>query len=190
MAQFFKLLFSFAPWLAFMFIAHGSLLRLKIGLAVALALSVVMGLMGLHRGVILWAGLAFFVYATVAVLGFEHMWTVTHMGVLAHGTLALSTWYTLAIGKPFTLEYAKDHAPREMWTHPAFIATNNLLTGVWGTVFTLGALIAWLKMTVKVDPEWLYEVANYSLMVGCMAFTTRYPEWIKQRRMAEAKENA
>lgn len=190
MTQFLKLLFSFAPWLAFMFIAQGSLLRLKIGLVVALALSVVMGVLGLHRGVILWAGLAFFGYATAAVVGFEHMWTVMHMGILAHGTLALSTWYTLAVGKPFTLEYAKDHTPREMWTHPAFIAINNLLTGVWGAVFTLGAVIAWLKMTVKVDPEWLYEVANYSLMVGCMAFTTWYPAWVKSRRLARERESA
>ena len=190
MAQFIKLLFSFAPWLCFMFIAQGSLLRLKIGLVVALVLSVAMGALGLHRGVILWAGLAFFGYATAAVLGFEHMWTIQHMGILAHGTLALSTWYTLAVGRPFTLEYAKDHAPREMWTHPAFIATNNLLTGVWGAVFTLGALIAWLKMTVKVEPEWTWEVANYSLMVGCMAFTTWYPAWIKARRLAQAKESS
>lgn len=45
-----KLLLAFAPWLAFLFIAHGSLLRLKIGLVVALALSVVMGVTRLHRG--------------------------------------------------------------------------------------------------------------------------------------------
>lgn len=190
MAQFFKLLFSFAPWLAFMFIAQGSLLRLKIGLVVALVLSIAMGALGLHRGVILWVGLAFFTYATTAVLGFEHMWTVMHMGILAHGTLALGTWYTIVAGKPFTMDYAKDHTPKEMWTQPAFIATNNLITGVWGTVFTLGALIAWLKSTVKIDPEWVYEVANYSLMVGCMAFSTWYPEQLKKRRLATAKETA
>lgn len=190
MAQFFKLLFGFAPWLSFMFIAQGSLLRLKIGLVVALVLSVVMGVLGLHRGVILWAGLAFFVYATAAVVGFEHVWTMKHMGILAHGTLALSTWYTIAIGKPFTMEYAKDHTPKEMWNHPVFIASNNIITGVWGLTFTLGTIIGWFKMTVTVDPEWLYEVANYSLMVGCMAFSTWYPELLKKRRLATVKETA
>ena len=48
---------AFAPWLAFLIIAQGSLLRLKLGLVVALALSVVMGVTRLHRGIILWVGL-------------------------------------------------------------------------------------------------------------------------------------
>lgn len=191
MAQFLKLLLGFAPWLSFMFIAQGSLFRLKLGLVVALALSVGMGVLRLSRGVIIWAGLGFFGYATVAVLAFEHMWTVRYMGILANGALALATWVTLAAGRPFTLDYAKDHVPREQWTHPAFLRVNRILTSAWGATFTIGALIAWLKMTVRVDPEWLYEVANYSFMLGAMAFTSWYPAHLKARRAArEAAEAA
>ena len=38
MMGFLKLVLAFAPWLAFLFIAHGSLFRLKLGLVVALVL--------------------------------------------------------------------------------------------------------------------------------------------------------
>jgi len=58
--SFFKLLLVFAPWLAFLFIARGSLFRLKLGLVVAIVLSIVMGITRLHRGVILWASPALY----------------------------------------------------------------------------------------------------------------------------------
>ena len=79
MLSFLKLLL-FSPWLSFLVIAQGSLLRLKLGLVVALVLSVVMGLSRLHRGVILWTGLTFFSYATIAVALLNDVWTARHMG--------------------------------------------------------------------------------------------------------------
>jgi hypothetical protein len=51
--SFLKLLLSFAPWISFLIIAQGSLPRLKIGLIVALLISIGMGVARLHRGVIL-----------------------------------------------------------------------------------------------------------------------------------------
>jgi len=185
--SFFKMLFSFAPWICFLAIAHGSLFRLKLGLAVALVVSIIMGVLRLHRGVILWAGLAFFVYATVAVFAFTHMWTVQHMGILANGALALSTWYTVAIGKPFTLDYAREHADPSLWNHPAFIRTNVIMSSVWGVCFTIGMTIAYFKMTNEgARPEWQFEVLNYAFMVSTMFFTTWYPGYVKRQRLAQA----
>lgn len=80
--SFVKLLLSFAPWLAFLIIARGSIARVEIALVVALALSVVMAALKLHRGIIMWVGLVFFTAATIAVVGFHNMWTIRHLGVL------------------------------------------------------------------------------------------------------------
>ena len=57
--MFFKLILAFSPWLAFLLIAHDSLFRLKLGLAVGLVLSVVMGITRLHRGDHLMGGIDF-----------------------------------------------------------------------------------------------------------------------------------
>jgi len=86
-----KVVLSLAPWIAFLVIAQRGLLRLKIGLVVALLLSVVLSVAGLHRGIIMWAGLVFFVGAMIAVLEFENAWTIRHMGVLASGALAVGS---------------------------------------------------------------------------------------------------
>ena len=183
--SFLKLLISFAPWISFLVIAQGSLLRLKIGLVVALVLSVGMGVAKLHRGIILWVGLAFFTYATLAVVLFENMWTVRHMGVLANGALAAASWFTVVAGKPFSLDYAKAHTDPSLWASPSFIRTNVLITSVWSMVFTLNAMLAWGKMAGFVLPQWGFEVLSYGFMVGAAAFTSSYPAHVRRLREAD-----
>jgi hypothetical protein len=180
----FKLLLAFLPWLSLLAIAHGSLLRLKIGLVVALVLSVAMGVARLHRGVILWAGLVFFIYATLAVVAFGDMWTARHMGVLANGMLAASTWLTVALKRPFTLEYAREHVDPSLWTDPMFVRTNVILTSLWGSVFTVNAFLAWGKMEELVLSELVYEIISYTLLVGTVIFTNWYPKHVRQQRQA------
>src|SRR5208283_5749709 len=140
--SFFMLLLAFAPWLSFLLIARDSLFRLKLGLVVALVLCVVMGITRLHRGVILWAGLLFFTYATVAVALLNDMWIAQHMGVMANGALAVSTWLTIAIKKPFSLDYAREHTDPSLWDHPVFIRTNVIITSAWALVFTVNTVLA------------------------------------------------
>lgn len=180
-----KLLLAFAPWLAFLVIARGSLLNLKIGLAVALVLSVIMGIARLHRGVILWASLLFFVYATVAVAVFNEMWTARHMGILANGMLAASTWLTVALKRPFTLDYAREHVDPSLWNTPSFIRTNTVITSVWGLVFTVNAVLAWGKMEHFVLPELGYELLSYALLIATAVFTNWYPTHVRRARELE-----
>ena len=179
--MFLKLILAFAPWLAFLFIAHGSLFRLKLGLIIALVLSIVMGVSRLHRGVILWVGLGFFSCASLAVIGFGNMWAVKHMGIAASGVLAISTWLTVISGKPFTMDYAKEHVDPSLWTTPSFISTNMVLTSVWGLTFTMNALLAWGKMEHFGLPELGYEIISYTFLIGTAAFTSWYPGYMRRK---------
>jgi hypothetical protein len=176
---FFKLLLGFAPWIAFLFIAHGSLFRLKLGLVVALVLSILMGVTRLHRGVILWAGLLFFSGATVAVAVLENRWTAIHMGILANGMLAVSAWATVALGKPFTLDCAREHTDPALWNNPVFLRTNVIITSAWAAVFTVNAVLAWGKMNRFLIAEPAYEILSYALLIGAVAFTTWYPDHVR-----------
>lgn len=183
--QFLKLMLAFAPWLAFLFIAHDSLFRLKVGLIVALILSIVMGVMKLHRGVILWVGLAFFSCSTLAVVWLENVWTVRHMGILANSAMALATWYTVAVKRPFTMDYARDTTPQALWSHPAFLRTNMIITSVWGLCFTLNTGLAWHKMSQHDLPDWGYEVISYTFLLLCAIISTWYPAYLKHQRTAQ-----
>jgi hypothetical protein len=178
--KFLKLILSFAPWLAFLIIAHGTLFRLELGLLVGLALSVALGILRLNRGVILWVGLIFFVAASVAVIGFKDMGVIRFMGVLANGTLAAATWLTVITGRPFTLEYARAETDPSRWDNPIFIRTNYIMTSVWGGVFTLSALLAAAQTRQLFMGDLGYELTTYGLLLATVVFTCWYPERVKR----------
>lgn len=177
---FFKLLLGFAPWLAFLFIAHGSLIRLDIGLGAALALTVLTGVLGLSRGIIFWCSMVFFAAASVAVIGFHSMWTVGNMGILASGTLAACTWLGILLRRPFTLAYAKAQVPPEHWSDPLFLRINYILSAAWGAVFTANALLAAISKYGPPLGEWMHQSVSYGLLIGASLFTSWYPEHAKR----------
>jgi hypothetical protein len=185
-----KLLLTFAPWLALLAIARDSLFSLKLGLIVGLVLSVVMGLTHIHRGLILWIGLSFFSLTTVAVVGFENIWVAQHMGVLANGALAASSWFTIVIGKPFSEDYARDHVDRSLWHDPAFIRTNVIVTSIWAAVFTVNAVLAYAKMVNFALPGWAYEVTSYVFLLAAVVFTSWYSQYVHRVREAERRQAA
>jgi hypothetical protein len=184
---FLKLVISFAPWIAFLIIAKGTLLRLEIGLVVALALTVLMALLRLHRGIIMWVGILFFTGATVAVLGFHDIWTIKHMGVMASGALAVGAWAGLLVGKPFSLAYARQNTDPALWHEPVFIRTNVIITATWATAFTINAALAWILMQNLLAP-WAGHTLSYGVLIAAAAFTSWYPAHI--RRAAQSTGRA
>jgi hypothetical protein len=175
-----KLLLAFAPWLSFLLIAHGTLFRVKVGLVVALVLSIAMGVARLHRGIILWVGLVFFGSAIVPIVIFENLWTLRHIGVLANGALAAGSWLTVAVGKPFTLDYAKEHTDPALWDNPVFLKTNNVVTAAWATTFTINCVLASLKMSHFVFADLTFELVSYALLIGVAFFTIWYPAHLRK----------
>lgn len=181
--SFLKLLLSFAPWIAFLILARGSLFMLELGLAVALVLSIGMGVARLNRGIILWVGLLFFAFASIAVMVFHSMWTVRTMGVLANGALAAGSWITIAVGRPFSLDYAKAHTDPSQWREPLFIRTNYIITAVWAATFTINTILSWGKMERFLLPDLGYEVLSYVFLIGAAGFTSWYPVHVRRQRL-------
>jgi hypothetical protein len=179
--SFLNLILGFAPWLAFLFIAHGSLFRLKLGLIIALVLSIIMGVTRLHRGVILWVGLLFFSSASLAVIVFNNIWVAKHIGIGASGLLAIATWLTIIFGKPFTIEYAKEQVDPSLWKNPKFIKINMILSSAWGLTFTINAILAWGKMEKFILPELVYEVISHIFLIATTVFTSWYPNYIRKK---------
>ncbi len=181
---FYKTLLCFSPWLAFLIIARGGLLQVKIALVVAFALTIVMGITKLHRGVLLWAGLAFFAGASIAVIGFDNPWAERHLGVLANGALAVATFLGISIGRPFTLDYAKSHTDPALWESPAFLRANNTLTGIWGAAFVVNLLFAWGKMEGFALPAFAYELLAYAVLICAAWITSWYPKYVHAHAQA------
>lgn len=177
---FLKLLISFAPWLSFLVIAHDTPFRVKLGLIVALILSIIMGITRLHRGIILWVGLVFFGCTTVAVVFLDNVWALRHMGVLANGALAAGAWLTIFLGRPFTLDYAKEHTDPCLWSSPRFLKSNYVITAIWAATFSVNCSLAYLKMEHLGPSGVAYDFASHSLLIATALFTVWYPKHLQK----------
>ncbi len=180
-----KLLLAFSPWIAFWIISGGqSMMRLQIGLGVASALVVVMGVTKLHRGLILWAGVIFFAFALVFVVLLKDLWVIRHLGILASGTLFMATMVSIVIGRPFTESYAREHVPEELWESPNFIRSCYTATGAWGIIFLANALVNVFKSYHGELGEWFFRGVEFSILALGVVFTTAYSKFMRKNRVS------
>ncbi len=183
-----KLLLAFTPWIAFWIISSGhSMLRLQIGVVVAAVLVVLMGITRLHRGAVLWAGVVFFTFALITVVLLKEEWVIHRMGLLASGTLFLAAFLSIAIGWPFTEDYAREHVPRELWDAPSFIRGCFVTTSVWAFVFLANTLVNVVKLYCPDAAEWTFEGAQIGFLVLGIVFTTIYSRVASRRRELAGK---
>jgi hypothetical protein len=154
----------------------------RLGILVAAVLVVVMGLTRLHRGLILWAGVIFFSFALIFVVWLQNPWVIHHLGIFASGTLLLLTLLSLLSGSPFTLSYAREHTPRELWDSPAFIRANFIVTGAWGSVFLANTLVNVVKLHDPQGNEWFYRGIEFGLFALGVIFSTLYSRYARGKR--------
>jgi hypothetical protein len=178
-----KLILAFAPWIAFWIISLGhSMLCLKVGICVAALLVIVMGVTKLHRGVILWAGVAFFAFAVISVVWLENPWVIHHLGFLASGALFVATFLSILWGRPFTEDYAREHVPSELWNSPTFIRGCFTVTAAWGFVFLANTLVNVVKLQ-RPAADWVYEVVQLGFLALGVLFTTVFSRIARRKRV-------
>lgn len=180
---------SIAPWLPWItpLIVTGwdGTARFGLGLVIGLVTVVALALAGLDRGLLMWVTLAFFAVMTIAVVGLHSRWTIGHFAALANTTLAAAAWWSLLVGKPFTLEAARSQTDPSHWDHPTFLRANVLITAAWATAFTINAAISWAAMHDRL-PTWVvYSVSSVTLL-GAVLFSDWYPK--RLRRAAETND--
>ena len=61
----------------------------------------------------------------------------TTVRLAVDGGLLVIVLVSLAIGMPFTLQYARESVPKEFWTVPLFITTNQRITAAWAAAFAV-----------------------------------------------------
>jgi len=128
------------------------------------------------------------VFTVVAAFTSVEHWHWTLMGVrlaVDCGLLAI-VLASLAIDRPFTLQYARERVPEEVWTNPLFLSINRRITWVWAAAFA--ALVAAHAAVVFVPgtPVFLDIAVTVLALLGAFQFTERYPEVARSRAMAAA----
>lgn len=118
---------------------------------------------------------AFFVFALVTTLAAGPMLLKNYNVILTWAAFAIVTWVTLLIGFPFTIQYAREQTPPEIWDDPLFMQLNVILTIVFGAMFTVNAGLGAIAFMTG-DILTLGLIVPLALLVAAMVFSARYPK--------------
>jgi hypothetical protein len=118
----------------------------------------------------------FFFMMWLGTTWFPLSWLTSAESYLASALLTLMAFGSLFIGSPFTLAYAREYSPAEMWHNPHFYLVNRILTALWGVGFLLcTALKYWHGFSTAVT----YALC-FSIMFLVALFTQWFPPWYRQ----------
>jgi hypothetical protein len=181
-----NILLSLSPFIVFFVLMR--LVSPLAGLAAAFAVSLLLGFYQWWRGEqmkVLEVGslLLFGLLLLYTLLAAPH-WSVATVRLAVDGGLFTIVLVSLAIGAPFTLQYARERVPKEHWASPLFLATNQRITGVWGAAFAVMTIADAAAEYIEAIPLWIEIAATISAFVAAVWFTQWYPAVVRDAKAA------
>jgi hypothetical protein len=176
-----NILLGFAPYIAFFVVLHAgsAVLGLWAAFIVALAIAARVWLRTrstkvLEIGnVVLFAALALF--TTVA----HWEWTLMALRLTVDAGLLVIVLVSLAIGRLFTLQYARERVPRQYWDTPQFLAINRTISWVWAAAFAVIVACHATAVVMPAMPLPIDVAITVLALVAAYRFTTWYPERVR-----------
>lgn len=173
------MLLAFAPFIAFAVIDRlvGSTAGLLAGAAVSTIL-LVRDVMSPARLIkildvgtfVLFCGLALYAYLL------QPDWSIIAVRLFVDTGLLLIVLVSLAVRKPFTLQYAREQVSAELWDTPEFYRTNVVISAAWALAF--GVMVV-AELVLLYQPDISHRagvIAIVLALVGAVKFTSWYPE--------------
>jgi len=84
---------------------------------------------------------------------------------LINSALAVIVIFSMIVGKPFTLQYAREEVDSSHWHSPIFIKINWILTVIWAVLMVIMALPSYLLSYEQIHQSWFW---TYGLMIVCI----------------------
>lgn len=173
-----NLLLAFAPFLAFAVIDRlvGVTEGLVAGALVALAM-LLRDVFTPGRApkvleigtVLLFGGLALF-----ALLG-DPGWSILDVRLRVDAGLLVIVLVSIALRRPFTLQYAREDVPPEFWDSPEFLRTNDVISAVWALAFAVMVAADLVMLYMPEIPQRAGIIATILALVLAVKFTGWYP---------------
>lgn len=119
---------------------------------------------------VLFGGLALYAFLV------QPAWSVIAVRLMVDSGLLLIVLISMAIGKPFTAQYARESVDRSYWNSAEFVRTNYVITAAWALAFAVMVLAELALLYVPDMPHRLGIAAIVVALIGAVKFTGWYPK--------------
>jgi len=170
---------AFSPFIAFAVVERlaGVQAGLTAGTIVAVALLVRDLVTPGHRIKLLEIGTTL-LFGALAVYAFMNdvRWSIAAVRLRVDAGLMLIVLASIALRKPFTLQYARETVGREHWESPQFVRVNYVISAVWAVTFGILVLADIVMAYVPALPHSTGVIATVAALYAAAKFTSWYPE--------------
>jgi hypothetical protein len=174
---------GFAPWILVSVVEGPGRVSLAgaLGAALALLICVAGAAVGIRPKLLDVVAIVFFaalaVGAALASAGTQR-WLGLWSAELCNVVIAAIAGLSLAVRRPFTLQYARETTEREYWNSPLFLRINYVITAVWSAAFLLIAIVGYIGDGPLHQPSniWTAWIIQIALIVLAIKFTGWYPD--------------
>ncbi len=177
------ILLSFAPWVLFsVFTGLMSVtIAALVGFLAELLLTIRNGVK--HQLKLFELGsLVFFFALTMSSLFVASTWLTMWARELGNITLFLLALGSILIGKPFTLQYARESVDQQYWDSPQFFTINVVISWVWCATFAVMTTSAGVVILARMHENLLFNwLLPIIVPLLALLFTIWYPKWVHQR---------
>ncbi len=117
---------------------------------------------------------------TLYTLAAHADWSIAGVRLAVDGGLALIVLVSLAIRRPFTLQYAREQVPEQFWNSPIFLRTNDLISGAWFGTFLISAACDAAAIWLPSVPLVAEIVLSVVAFVAAVWFSVWYPAHVRR----------
>jgi hypothetical protein len=103
-------------------------------------------------------------------------WSVIGVRLCVDAGLLAIVLVSMAVGRPLTLQYAREQVAREVWSSPEFIRVNYVITAVRALAFALMVIAELALLYVPNMPSRVGIITIIIALVGAVKFTGWYPD--------------
>jgi hypothetical protein len=108
-------------------------------------------------------------------------WSVIAVRLWVDGGLLLIVLASLLLGRPFTLQYAREQVAPEIWGSRQFIRVNTVITAAWAVAFLVMVVAEFALLYVPEFPHRIGVIGIILALVGAFKFTAWYPGYAGRR---------
>jgi carotenoid cleavage dioxygenase len=138
----------------------------------------------LKQGFVLpWGSVLVFAFFAIHPLTQRWPWATEHVFLLSNSALAAIVIFSMLIGKPFTVQYAREQVAYQHWHKPLFMKINWILTSIWAILMIVMAIPSFIFPQSYIQSSWCY---NYGLAIICILVGIRcnkaIPAWLRKHQ--------
>jgi hypothetical protein len=122
---------------------------------------------------LLFSGLA--LYALLVVPA----WSIAGVRLRVDAGLLAIVLVSIAVRRPFTLQYAREQVAPEFWDSAVFVRTNYVITGPWALAFAVLVAADLMLVYLPGVPGSVPIIATVLALVGAIRFTGWYPRHVR-----------